>query len=141
MKFSLIAAASAIAFAATSHAAELNLFTKENGKGRCNGLSIKHNSCYDVSDFGKVKSAGFISKSQGTTLIFYESKGCSGKYRKILRKNPVGSYEHVPKIKYVSGNIKSVWMMDTDAGEGNGRSSAYWPSTKATLGACRNYSP
>ncbi|KAF9363560.1 hypothetical protein BGX34_003809 [Mortierella sp. NVP85] len=113
MKFSLIAVAFAIAFAVTSHAAELNLLTREE---KCHGLSITYGSCYNVSEFGKVTAADFVSKdnnNKGITLIFFESGNCGGKYTKISGYWPAESWQYWSQINYVSGNIKSVWMMNT----------------------------
>ncbi|KAK3820047.1 MAG: hypothetical protein J3Q66DRAFT_428837 [Benniella sp.] len=80
MKFSLIVAASAIAFAARSH----YLFSKKNGRGDCRYLSVPdYDTCYKVSVFSKVKSVRFLNKdpnNTGITVYFYESEHCDEEY-------------------------------------------------------------
>ncbi|KAK3820026.1 MAG: hypothetical protein J3Q66DRAFT_368058 [Benniella sp.] len=140
MKFSLIAAASAIAFAATSEAGRVNLYSKEKHGGTCKGFTTSvYGACYDVSAFKSVKSAAYLSSdnfADSFTLTFFETANCGGKWTRASGKWPAGQWQYWPTLEYVSGNVKSVWITKTVETPGNGYDNVKRPSTKAGLGPC-----
>jgi hypothetical protein len=140
MKFSLIAAASALAMAATSEAAWAKLWSQEQNTGTCKQFELNsYGTCYDVSAFGSVKSSGFVSTdpyNNKITITFFETANCGGKWTRASGNWPAGSWQYWPWLDYVSGNIKSVWITNLIETNGNGSDNIYRPSTKAAFKSC-----
>ncbi|KAF9374411.1 hypothetical protein CPC16_001327 [Podila verticillata] len=87
MKFSIVAAISAIVLAVTSDAASVKLWNLQDSKGDCSILPVaKYDTCYTVSEFYLPRSAGFLNGDFGTdklSLAFFETGNCDGKWLKL----------------------------------------------------------
>ncbi|KAF9211804.1 hypothetical protein BGZ59_007593 [Podila verticillata] len=70
MKFSIVAAISAIVLAVTSDAASVKLWNLQDSKGDCSILPVaKYDTCYTVSEFYLPRSAGFLHGDFGTDKL------------------------------------------------------------------------
>jgi hypothetical protein len=145
MKFSLIALASAIALSAIPRAAasaDLHLYSKKKGRGDCKQLTVpEYDTCYNVSDFSKVKSISFLNRdpdNTGITIFFYKSEHCDDKFTSMPGEWPAGSWQHRPRIDYAPKKIRSFFMAQGNRGQIYGRDidRPWITTTKAVLNEC-----
>ncbi|GJJ78911.1 hypothetical protein EMPS_11270 [Entomortierella parvispora] len=140
MKFSILAAVSAIALAATSDAATLKLFNLQDEKGNCRALPLtEYGTCYTVSEFYLPRSASFLNQDSSAsqmTLTFYETGNCGGKYTRASATFPTSSWSSWGKLGSVNGIVGSVMLEKTKVSNGDGSITQYKPATFAQWQNC-----
>jgi len=87
MKFSIVAAISAIALAVSSEAAQVKIFNLQDAKGDCSVFPVdKYDTCYTISQFYLPRTASFHNDDSSTSklsITFYETGNCGGKYYRL----------------------------------------------------------
>ncbi|KAK3820023.1 MAG: hypothetical protein J3Q66DRAFT_399449 [Benniella sp.] len=145
MKFSLIAAASAIAFAATANADSysfVNLYSGDSLRGTCQSIAFKgvYGECYDVSGVrNPVRSAAFGNGEHiknRFTVTFYDTANCGGRWTRASFKKSFGLWASWDYLDNVSGNVKSVKVTNDLAPSGSGQNNDYALSKKLTFRNC-----
>ncbi|KAF9964774.1 hypothetical protein BGZ70_005963 [Mortierella alpina] len=139
MKFSIIAAVSAIVLAGASDAASLKVYNLQDHKGDCGTFLInKYDVCYTISEFYLPRSTSFYNADPNTeklSLTFFETGNCGGKYFKVA-----GSWK--TSLWYLWGNLGSVngiagsVMLQKGGSGGGGTISQYKPAEIAKFSRC-----
>ncbi|GJJ75205.1 hypothetical protein EMPS_07563 [Entomortierella parvispora] len=139
MKFSIVAAISAITLAVTSDAALMKLYNLQDIKGSCDSFPIsKYDWCYTISQFYLPRSASFLNQDPNSGLIsvtFFETGNCGGKYTRISGNFGTNVFQQWPQLGTLSGIAGSV-MVTKGGKTGQGTINQYHGAEIAQLGSC-----
>ncbi|KAF9567290.1 hypothetical protein EC968_003270 [Mortierella alpina] len=139
MKFSIIAAISAIVLAGASDAASLKVWNLQDTKGDCGIFPIsKYDVCYTISEFYLPRSASFNNADPNTeklSLTFFETGNCGGKYAKVAGSWKTSLWYSWYKLGNVNGIAGSV-MLQKGGSSGEGTINQYKPAEIAKFSRC-----
>ena len=140
MKFSILAAVSAIALAITSEAATLKFFNLQDTKGNCRALPLSaYGTCYTVSEFYLPRSASFLNQdpyASQMTLTFFETGNCGGRFTRASASFPTTDWVSWGELGSVNGIIGSVMLEKTTVSNGDGTVNQYTPASFAQWKNC-----
>ncbi|KAF9274133.1 hypothetical protein BGZ68_000909 [Mortierella alpina] len=139
MKFSIIAAISAIVLTGTSDAASLKIWNLQDTKGDCSTFQIsKYDVCYTISEFYLPRSASINNADPNTeklSLTFFETGNCGGKYFKAAGSWKTTLWYSWGKLQGVNGIAGSVMLQKGGAGD-EGTINQYKPAEFAKFSRC-----
>ncbi|KAF9977318.1 hypothetical protein BGZ73_006359 [Actinomortierella ambigua] len=137
----MISALSLVALLTSSDAASsiLKVYNQEGGKGTCNSFPLTYHTCYTVTDFAQMKSAGYINGdilNDAVAVIFFETPACGGKWARPTGRMKYGRMYLFKQLGSLSGSVGSVYINNVIDIEQEGVLNQTYLATKPSWGPC-----